>query len=193
MTPESMRFMRFEIEKSAAPLSQLAARAGRALSKSPARTAVMGAGVGAAHGAATADTSRGESRLGKALGGAVKGGIVGGAVGGAGRAYRDTRLLNPGMSGGKAVGATVKRMGGGIKRFGQRQWHGLTGAHAKDPGKIGLRSTATAEKKKTLARLRHADELKHVKTPGARKKLDAKLQQRPVSYTHLTLPTICSV
>jgi len=165
MTPEMLRGMRFEIEKIAAPLGLLA-RGARAFTESPMRTAIATGGVGAAHGA-----YKSHQEGGSALGGAIRGGAQGAALGGgaamAGRAYRDTRLLNPGMGAGKAVWGTVQRMGQGVKHFGQRQLHGATGAYADRAGEIGMRSTAHSNKKIDLLKRRLDDQLKHTSGPKA--------------------------
>jgi hypothetical protein len=93
--------------------------------------------------------------------GALKGGLRGAAVGAGasalGRGYSDTRLLNPTLSATQAVGATAKRIGEGVKRFGQRQLHGFTGAYADKPGQIGLRSTQEAKNRIDLLMKRKAD------------------------------------
>jgi hypothetical protein len=146
-----------EVTKSAATARALT-RAARWLTDSPARTALVGAGVGAAQGALTA----GDEGVGSAaLRGGLRGAAVGGAAGGLGRAYRDTRLLNPALSGGAAVGETAKRLGESVKRFGQRQLHGLTGAYTDDAARIGLRSTGEAERRMHLEILRAGDKNRH--------------------------------
>ena len=146
-----------EITKSSA-VAKAIGQAARWLSESPARTALLGAGVGAAHGVLT----RGDESAGSA---AMKGGIRGAAIGGAGgmlgRSYRDTRLLNPTLSGAEAVGATAKRVGEGIKNFGKRQLHGFTGAYEDRASQIGLRSTGEADRRIELLKLRQADVKSH--------------------------------
>ncbi len=175
MTPEIFRGMRAEIEKGAS-LASLATRGARFLTKSPARTAAIGAAGGAAAGGYQ-EHRRGGSVLGGALRGGILGAAAGGAAGGAGRVYRDVRLLDPKLTRTQAVGAAVKRMGRGVKQFGQRQVHGITGAYSKTPGKIGLRSSATSKKKIDLAKLRLQDELKFAKTPEKQEALRKSFQK----------------
>lgn len=157
-----------EVTKSATAARALT-RAARWLTESPGRTALVGAGVGAAQGALT----HGDEGVGAAaLKGGLRGAAVGGAAGGLGRAYRDTRLLNPALSPGAAVGETAKRIGQGIKDFGKRQIHGFTGAYADQAGEIGMRSRAAASKKIDLLRKRQADLAAHGElTDKAKKKL----------------------
>jgi hypothetical protein len=167
MKLETLHAFRDEIEKSAAMPASLV-RAGRFLSESPGRTALIGAGVGALGGAATADEG---DRLHGALRGALGGAAVGGAVGGAGRAYRDTHLLSKQpLSTGEAVVGTVKRLGEGAVRFGKRQIHGLTGAYA-DPAQTGIRSSVEAARRSELVEKRLADRLKDVADPAHAQKL----------------------
>lgn len=146
-----------EVTKSATTARALT-RAARWLTDSPARTALVGAGVGAAHGAVTA----GDEGVGAAaLRGGLRGAAVGGAAGGLGRAYRDTRLLDPSLSAGAAVGATAKRIGEGVKNFGKRQLHGFTGAYGDDAAAIGMRSSGEAKKRMSLESLRARDQVQH--------------------------------
>lgn len=161
---------------------------GRFLSRSPMRTALVGSGVGAAtggvQGAASAaqdpNATTGQKVVGGVLG-AVRGGLagaaVGGAVGGAGRAYRDTRLLNPSLTGGKAVGATVRRAGEGVLNFGRRQLHGAFGAYKGREGQIGLQSKDWATKRRELLRARVKDELQHASSPDSRRKILQQYRQ----------------
>jgi hypothetical protein len=116
---------------------------------------------------------RGDEDIGTAaIKGGLRGAVVGGAAGALGRAYRDTRLLNPTLSAGAAVGETAKRIGQGIKNFGKRQIHGFTGAYSDQAGEIGLRSRAAAAKKINLLRKRQADLLSRGElTDKAKKKL----------------------
>lgn len=166
MNIETLSAFRDELEKLAVPAALV--RAGRFLSESPARTALLGAGAGAVGGAA----SSGEGdRLGGAVRGALGGAALGGAVGGAGRAYRDTHLLsNTPLTAGQAVLGTAKRLGEGVKRFGRRQIHGLTGAYA-DPAATGIRSSHVAKEQANLLEKRLADRLKDVKDPLHAEKL----------------------
>jgi hypothetical protein len=69
-------------------------------------------------------------------------------------------------------------MARGIKRFGQRQVHGFTGAYSKDPGKIGLRGTARSLEKKKLLDARLKDRLKGVKSEAKREKLLKKHEDK---------------
>lgn len=167
MNRETFHAFSDEIEKLAAMPASLV-RAGRFLSESPGRTALLGAGLGAAAGAATADEG---DRLHGALRGALGGAAVGGAAGGAGRAYRDTHLLSPTpLSTGQAIAGTAKRLGEGVVRFGKRQIHGLTGAFA-DPAQTGIRSSVEAARKTDLVQKRLADRLKDVSDPAKAQKL----------------------
>jgi len=158
--------------KSAAAAQTLARSAGRWLTDSAARTALVGAGVGAAQGA----LMHGDEGVGSAaLKGGLRGAAIGGAVGGAGRAYRDTRLLPPTLSSGQAVGATIGRIGEGAKRFGQRQIHGFTGAYGDRAADIGLRSRGEAGRRIHLLRLRQDDMKAHGElTDRTKKKLVEK-------------------
>jgi hypothetical protein len=175
MTPRMFRLFCEEIEKVAAPMGGLV-RAARWLSDSPSRTALITGAAGAAHGAYR-ERQEGGSGVGGALRGGAQGAALGGAAAGVGRAYRDTRLLNPTLGAGQAITATAQRMGQGVKRFGQRQWHGLTGAYATQPGEIGLRSGATAKQKIHLERLRLEDRLRGA-SPEQRLRLHEKSMGR---------------
>ncbi len=148
--------------KEAAPLMPVVSRAARWLTAGAGRGAAVGAGLGAAHGLAT--RQEGETGLSAAVRGGIRGGAVGAVGGGLGRAYRDTRLLNPGMSAVQGVGATASRIGQGVKNFGKRQLHGLTGAYGDQAGQIGLRSSGTAQKKIDILRERYVDQLAHGET-----------------------------
>jgi len=143
---------------------------GRSIAESPTRTALLGAGVGAAHGYAT--RGEGESGSSAALRGGLRGAAIGGGAGLLGRRYQDTRLLDPSLSGGQAIGATAKSIGRSVKNFGARQLHGLTGAYADRAGDIGLRSSATAEKEIDLLRRRAASK---TMTPAAASSLEAQI------------------
>ncbi len=173
MNTVAMQSFRDEIEKLAGSATPLAA-VGRFLSKSPQRTALIGAGLGAVAGAATSED---DDRIGGAINGAMAGGVAGGALGGAGRAFRDTHLLSKTpLTTGQAVKGTLQRFGRGTVRFGKRQVHGFTGAF-KDPLATGIRSTAMAKEDVHLMRRRLADELKHARGPAAAGKLRAAAQQ----------------
>lgn len=137
--------------------------AARFLSADPMRTAVMGAGVGAVAGGLRRP-AEGQSRLRNAAIGGLGGAAVGAVGGGLGRAYRDTRLLTPGLSGAAAIPATARRLGGEVKNFGKRQIHGLTGKY--DPDAIGMAGNVQAGRKTDLIRKRMDDELAHA--PAAR-------------------------
>lgn len=143
-------------ESSALPLLT---RAARWASDSPLRGAMLGAGVGAAHG--YANRQEGQSGLAAAAGGGLRGAALGAGAGGLARHYRDVRLLNPALGGGQAVGETMKSMGRGLKNFGKRQLHGMTGAYSNQAAEIGMRGTATSEKKIDLLRRRLMDKMQH--------------------------------
>jgi len=136
--------------------------------------ALVGGGVGGVGNAARAayqgEDSRGILRAG--LGGAVGGATLGAAGGGLGRKFRDVRLLDPTLSAGAAAKATVGSVGQGIKNFGKRQVHGITGAYKGQASEIGLGGTAAANKQVALERLRRADRLKGVvNNPKAQAKI----------------------
>lgn len=156
---DHLRSMRLELEKTSAPVPfSLAQRAGRFISSNLAKTTALGAGVGAAAGAA-----KERSDGGSGVGGAIKGGIIGalggGAAGRGSRMVRDTKIMNPGVSNLTAAKITAQRMGTNAKRLGQRQRHGFTGYKGDDPGSIGLRSSATSEKRVRLLGARKRDEM----------------------------------
>lgn len=157
----------FELLKTASALDAVS-RAARWVTHSPGRGAALGAGLGAAHGAVQNRDQGLAGATAGALRGGLRGGLVGGAAAGLGRAYRDTRLLDPSMSAAQAVGGTAKRLGQGVKNFGKRQAHGFTGAYADQAGEIGLRSTAAATKKIDLLKRRAADELQYGNNSDAR-------------------------
>ena len=148
-------------EAAAAPLS-LARGVGRFLSETPAQTALLSSLGGAAMGAYQND----DNRIGGALGGAWRGALAGGMIGGAGRVYRDARLMNPTLSGGRAL---AKHMGGELADFGRRTVHGLTGAY--NPAEIGMTSTQAAKKETRLLGARLKDQLQHVTDPAERANL----------------------
>lgn len=187
MTPLELQYMSHELQKTAGPMQSAARVARQLLSREGLRSAgrigtsgavqggVIGGGLGAAGGAIKAK-SEGKSVGRGAAKGLIGGAALGAGIGGAGRAYRDTKLLNPGMSGGKAVGETFRRAGRGIKRFGQRQLHGFTGKG--DPAEMGLRGTATSNRKIDLLRRRLDDDLQHVTDPNRRRKLQEKFEGR---------------
>lgn len=148
-------------------------QAARWLTDSPHRAAVLGAGVGATQGV----MNRGDDgSITAALRGGLRGAAVGGAAGGLGRMHRDTRLLNPTLGQGQAVGETAKRIGGAAKRFGQRQLHGLTGAYSSTPGAIGMRGSEQAAKELRLHHRRILDETAHGASPKRLKALGEKLK-----------------
>ncbi len=134
----------------------LGTTAARFLSKSPARTAVIGAGVGAAANALRAEDG---DRSGAAFRGALTGAALGGAAGGIGRGVRDYKLLNPKAKGMKAVTGAAGHLGTGIANFGKRQVYGLTGIG--DPNKMRMAGNATAKADAKLLGLRAKDEIKH--------------------------------
>ena len=117
----------------------------------------LGAGVGAA---ASATMAAPGERRGAALRGALLGGGAGLTLGGLGRAYRDTKLLQPSLqTTGQRIGATAARMGRGVTNFANRQIHGLTGHMNHDA--IGMAGNATAARKARLLRARMADDIAH--------------------------------
>lgn len=128
----------------------------RYMTQSPLRGAAIGAGVGAASAAVQKNEDGSRKSL---LRGAVRGAAVGGVASGLGRAYRDTRLLNPGASAVGAVGQTASRIGTGIANFGRRQLHGFTGRGNADA--IGMHGVAHSGKKIDLLQRRLADDIKH--------------------------------
>jgi hypothetical protein len=178
MNVSELQAMREELEKWAAPMGLLR-RAARFVTDSSGRGALVGAGVGAASGAVKAKAEGGDA--GDAVRGAIVGGLggaaLGGVAGGAGRAYRDTRLLDPALTATSAIGATAKRMGQGVSNFGRRQLHGVTGAYSDRPGEIGLRSSGTAAKKVDLAERRLQDRLVGSRSPQQSLDLHKKFQQ----------------
>jgi hypothetical protein len=143
-------------------------RASQGLRGGPGAGALVGAGLGAAAGAYK-ERQQGGSGLGGAVLGGVGGGLVGAGAGGASRVYKDTKLLNPSMSGGQALVESVRRVGGAVKRYGQRQVHGFTGAY-KDKD-IGLLGRATAKRRERIAKLRFDDRMAKATTPRQRQSL----------------------
>ena len=141
--------------------------AARFLTASPGRTALIGAGIGGAAGALRAPPGQ---RAHGALGGALQGAAIGGIGGGIGRAYRDTRLLNPATSAVGAIGETAMRGARGLGNFAKRQVHGAVGAFDHDA--IGMAGNATSGKKVDLLKRRAADELAHAH-PNARGAIEA--------------------
>lgn len=138
----------------------------RYLTQSPLRGAAIGAGAGAAAAAVQKNEDGSRKSL---LRGAVHGAAVGGALSGAGRAYRDTRLLNPGASALGAVGLTAQRAGTGVANFARRQVHGFTGHYNSDA--IGMNGLARARQKVDLLKRRLDDDIAH--SPGSADKLRA--------------------
>ena len=122
----------------------------------PGRAALVGGAAGAAYGAVAKRDD--EPVLGAALRGGLRGAVAGGAAGGLARAYRDTKLLTPGLSTPEAIRSTAARMTEGVKRFGQRQIHGFTGAYSDQPASIGLRSSGEAARRIELLKARHTEE-----------------------------------
>lgn len=150
--------------------------AARFLTKSPTRTALIGAGIGAAANGLR-ETRPGETRGQAMLRGGLQGGAIAGGASMLGRGYRDARLLNPGSSALGGVGHTLSRMGEGTSRFVKRQIHGVTGAFEHDS--IGMMGNARAAEKANLMKLRMADELKHA--PSARHAGIVKSHQSDIS------------
>jgi hypothetical protein len=134
-------------------------------------SALPGLTIGAGIGAAAAQTREGESRGSAMVRGAIRGGAAGAAVGGAGRAFRDTRLLNPALSAAQAVPATAGRIAQGVTNFGRRQAHGFTGKY--NPDAIGMAGKVTANKKIVLSDLRTADEARHLTGDAAQRRVAA--------------------
>lgn len=154
----------------------LGTTAARFLSKSPARTALIGSGIGAAAGAIKAPP---EEREGAIFRGALQGAALGGAAGGIGRGVRDYRLLNPKKKGLDAATGAAKHIGTGVLNFGRRQVHGLTGLG--NPDAIGMAGNATAKKQVKMLGLRAQDEIKHAPRAAHTKIRDAlKTEQKEV-------------
>ena len=147
MTPYDLQVMGHAV-KTAAPLGRAATLL---LRHTVPTSAAIGAGLGALGGAA----GNKEDRFHGALRGAVLGGVSGAAARGLGGAIHDAHLLNPYASTTKTVIGGMRRAMQAPVHFAKRQVHGLTGAYADRPGDIGLRSSATAEKKIDLLRRRH--------------------------------------
>jgi hypothetical protein len=164
-------------EKLSLNLPGMAARFGRSLTAGAGRGAATGAGLGAVAGAAgevaadhegmTAKEILGRGAARAVLGGAA-GGMLGATSGGAGRVVRDAKLLRPNEGTFSAVG---KHVGGGFMRGAKRLGYTLTGKG--DPHAMGVASSATAEKKINLLRLRAADEL--AANPARAKKIHSGL------------------
>ncbi len=133
----------------------------RWITSRPMHGAVLGAAAGGVRGALQEQQPGGPGAMHRALGGAVQGAALGAGAAALGRGYRDTRLLNPGLSAGQAVGETVASVGRGVKHFGMRQLHGVTGQFADRAGEIGLRSSATSAKKVDLLNRRLGDSISH--------------------------------
>lgn len=149
----------FEIVKEATP-----AVIARYLTDRVSRGALLGGAAGATHG--LMNRQEGESGWAAGIRGAIRGAAVGGGISAAGRAYRDTRLLNPEMGAGAAIGGTLRRAGEGIKRFGKRQIHGFTGAYADKPGAIGMRGSEEAKRRLDLFEKRFKDEAAYATSRG---------------------------
>lgn len=162
MNLETLNAFSAQLRKEAAAPLSLMRGVGRFLSETPAHTALLSSLGGAAVGAYQND----DNRLGGALGGAWRGALAGGLVGGLGRTYRDARLLNPTLSGGRALASHV---GGELADFGKRTVHGLTGAY--NPAEIGVASTQAAKKETRLLGARLKDQLQHVTDPAERASL----------------------
>lgn len=157
-----------------------AQRVGRFATSVPFQGAVVGSGAGAALGAGSA-LAQGED-LGTAARRGVVGGVAGGALGAAGgaagRAVRDTKLLNPALSNRQAVVETAKRVGDHAKNFGRRQLHGFTGIG--DPRAMGFQSSALANKKRNVERLRYLDDVKH-DGPGFKRFVEHKKRMKELA------------
>lgn len=143
----------------------------RFMTQSPLRGAAIGAGVGAASSALQHNEDGSRKSL---LRGAVRGAAVGGAAAGLGRAYRDTRLLDPSATALGAMGSTVRRLGSDVANFGRRQVHGFTGHY--NPEAIGMHGVGHAERKVDLLKRRMLDDAKH--TPGQAAKLEQQFQSQ---------------
>lgn len=143
----------------------------RFMTQSPLRGAAIGAGVGA--GTAALQHNEDGSRK-SLLRGAVRGAALGGAAAGLGRAYRDTRLLDPSASALGAMGQTVKRLGTDVANFGRRQVHGFTGHY--NPEAIGMHGVAHSERKVDLLKRRLADDVKHAPQRAAELEKDFEAQ-----------------
>lgn len=178
MIAPELQAMRDEIEKLAGPSGVLRSMA-RFATESAGHGALVGGGLGAALGAYR-DRSQGGSGWRGALAGGVAGAGLGAAAGGLGRAYRDTKLLNPALSNAQAVGATGSRMAEGLKRFGRRQVHGFTGRYADQPGAMGM-GNARAYERANLEYLRFKDLAQHAK-PG---ELAAKAPDAAARIKHI--------
>lgn len=125
---EKRAFVGNAVRRGVAMLGSRGGQVGSAIADSGAmRTGLMGAGVGAAGGA----VSGAASEDGSAVGGALRGALVGGALGAGGgavaRSAQNAKLLNPSLTNTQALGQVGKNIGQGLKDFGTRQVHGLTG------------------------------------------------------------------
>lgn len=149
-----------ELEKLASPLSSarnLASRGVRWMTEyGPARGAMVGAGAGAVGGAATSDS---DDRFRGAVTGALGGGLLGAGAGAFGRAVRDVKLMNPQMGTRQAAAQAARNVGTGIKNFGKRQIHSVTGAYRDQAGEIGIHGMDRARKRVNLEKLRLEDRL----------------------------------
>lgn len=126
-------------------VSSFARRAGTAAADGGAlRTGLAGAGIGAAGGAVSgAGSDEGAAR--GALRGALLGGVAGAGTGAVARSAQNARLLNPNLTGTQTAAQVVRNMGQGVKDFGERQVHGLTGLRKSQVREAVQRRAAKAQ------------------------------------------------
>lgn len=164
--------------KVAAPLAGLtnvASRAARGLTAGAVPGAVAGAVGGGVIGGLQAEEGDG---MRSAVQGALRGGLGGAAVGATGRAFRDQKLLTPGIGNIAAAKGVASSVGTGLKNFAKRQAHGFTGAYKNELGDIGMHSSVDSAKKIHLDRLRTADTVNSMGARGDKASLVEKVKSK---------------
>lgn len=151
---EKQAFVGNAVRRGASVLGSKSRQLGTAIADGGAlRTGLVGAGVGATGGA----ISGAASEDGSAVGGALRGALIGGALGAGGgavaRSAQNAKLLNPALTNAQALGQVGKNVGQGLKDFGIRQLHGVTGLK-EDAVRDSIRRRAAKSRQIHKARLK---------------------------------------
>ncbi len=156
---------------------------GRRLLGSASRGAITGGLTGLAAGAMSGDPeSSAADRVERAVRGGLVGAATGGLAGSVARRAADYKLLHPGAGARDVATGTARSLGGSVKRFAQRQAHGLTGAYGDDVGRIGMEGRTQAARDIHLAGLRRDELLREARTSGERRMIHARHGQEVAKH-----------